>query len=115
MDSQTDVHDIAEEAFNLVRSKLINLTFSDYLRTPLFNHARDIGKLLIDKFGCKDKVIIVSAMTGDLKRVECQDHPPCLNLNDWILYNELNIRFGKISTEAYRYANQPERAQRPQL
>ena len=100
MDSWTDVHYFAEEVFELVSSKLINLTFSDYQRTPLFNHARDIGKLLIDEFGCKDKVIIVSAMTGDLKRVECQDHPPCLNLNDWILYNDLNIRFGKISTEA---------------
>ena len=36
MDSETDIHDFAEEAFELVRSKLINLTFSDYQRTPLF-------------------------------------------------------------------------------
>ena len=67
MDSETDIHDFAEEAFELVRSKLINLTFSDYQRTPLFNHAKDVAKLLIDEFGCNDKVIIVSDMTGDLK------------------------------------------------
>ena len=30
MDSETDIHDFAEEAFELVRSKLINITFSDY-------------------------------------------------------------------------------------
>ena len=59
MDSQTDVHDIAEEAFQLIRSKLINTTFSDYQRTPLFNHAKDVAKPLIDEFGCNDKVIIV--------------------------------------------------------
>ena len=100
MDSQTDVHDFAEEAFELVRSKLINLTFFDYQRTPLFNHAKDVAKLLIDEFGCNDKVIIVSDMTGDLKNVECVDHPPCRDLKNWILYNELNIRFGKITAEA---------------
>ena len=42
----------------------------------------------------------MSAMTGDLKKVECVDHPPCRDLNNWILYNELNVRFGKITAEA---------------
>ena len=95
MDSETEVHDFAEETFELVGSKLINVTFSNYQRT-----AKNVAELLIDKFGCNDKVIIVSAMTEDLKNVECVDHPPCRDLNNWILYNELNVRFGKITAEA---------------
>ena len=29
-----------------------------------------------------------------------QVNHPCLNLNNWILYNELDIKFGKITAEA---------------
>ena len=74
MDSHTDVRDIAKEALNLVRSKITNNKFSDYQRTPLINHTRDISKLLIDEFGCEDKAIIVTAMTGDFKSLDCVDH-----------------------------------------
>jgi len=101
MNPTADISILANEALDLVRPKLIGARFNDYQNTPLFYHAKDVAKLLIDEFGCNDAAAIVAAVMADVNYQPCMDHITCKDLNNWRLHNELNFRFGKNAADAW--------------
>ena len=88
MNTAKDMSVVANEALSLLRPKLMY-------------YANDVANLLIDEFECDDTAAVVAAVMGDVNYQQCVDHAPCRDLNNWLLYNELEVRFGKIAANAW--------------
>ena len=44
---------------------------------------------------------IVAAVMRDVNYQQCMSHIPCRDLNTWLLYHQLDVRFGNIASHIW--------------